>query len=313
MVSKQQNMLEPIAEVQAVGDPEENMMNNSRVISSAFLVIGLAIAAFAFKTTNHSEKAILATDKNNPPIANTINGNAGSPQEIQAPAQTKANSYDGPSVQYVGSNEKYDHSLLGENARIYSAYDNSTLETLADGGDLLAAKVLANRLITNPPIDSLNDEPEENIKRWEEYLQKKKKYIEMSLIYGDMELVKSAAHLSMGGFDPRDHAQVRDAVLEELAFLEFAALRGLQTKKYQDAPRVLNRYSGMLHKPLILSQEDKSHILERAQEIYDDLEAKRKAMNLGPFEEIEDKKHNKFFPEYDPAKDYLDAMGENAF
>jgi hypothetical protein len=70
----------------------------------------------------------------------------------------------------------------------------------------------------------------------------------------------------------------------------------------------------MMKTPLVLSEGDKTQIREQAKAIYYDLEGKRRALHLGSFENIEDTNlHNKFFPEYDPTKDYFKAMGENAF
>jgi hypothetical protein len=82
--------------------------------------------------------------------------------------------HNGPVVQYVGAVEKYDYSLLGENALIYKTYDDNILETLANGGDVLAIKVLADQLISNMPDDDPNLTSEENRKCWDEYKQKKK-------------------------------------------------------------------------------------------------------------------------------------------
>jgi hypothetical protein len=97
-----------------------------------------------------------------------------------------------------------------------------------------------------------------------------------------MELVGSAANLSVDAYDLRDQTQLRSAVLEGLAFLEFKAMRGMQSHKYVEAPWILKRLNKNLSAPL-LSQGEKSHIRERAQAIYDDLEVKRKVLNLGSF------------------------------
>ena len=122
----------------------------------------------------------------------------------------------------------------------------------------------------------------------------------------------SALQLTLlDNIDPSDPAQVRNQALGELAFLEFAAMRGLESKKYAEAPWVIKLFNDHLG---VLTQEDKTHIRERAKAIYDDLEDKRRALNLGSFEDIENPNlHNKFFPEYDPTKDYIKTMGENAF
>lgn len=289
-------------------------MNNVRLLVSALVVTGLVISIFIFNyvipysdeiVSDKSDGAALTLKKEGSNIAVL-------PQQEEATAENNIDTpYSGPMVQYVGAVEKYDNSLLGENARIYKTYDDNTLVALAEGGDLLAIKVLADRSFREHQGIIPDDKLEEEMKRLNDYRQKKKKYVELSLVYGDMELVDSAAILSVSAYDRRDQTQLRSAALEELAFLEFKAMRGMQTAKYLKAPWVIKRYSKQFATPLVLSQEEKAHIRERAQAIYDDLEAKRKALNLGVFEDVEESYYEP--PGYNPTRDYMDAMGENAF
>jgi hypothetical protein len=48
-------------------------------------------------------------------------------------------------------------------------------------------------------------------------------------VYGDMELLSSAAAVLLGNYDPRDPTQVRRQALGRLAFLEFPAMRELES------------------------------------------------------------------------------------
>ncbi len=174
-------------------------------------------------------------------------------------------------------------------------------------------KVLAERLTDHPaPYDpSLTEE--ENLRRSKEHRQKRNRYYELSLIYGDMEILEIAASILPDSYDPRDSAQVRSTALDELAYWEFAAMRGLQAKKYQRVPWVIKKYNHRLDTPLELTKDDKTYIRQKAQTIYNDLEAKRMALGLGPFKDLEDTKYAYTPPDYDPLQDYLEAMGDHAF
>lgn len=221
-----------------------------------------------------------------------------------------------PGIQYVGP-IKPDTSLYGDIAEIYRTYDNETLEALADGGDVMAIKVMAHRLIMNPSSLNATDEREmeEELKLWEEYKRKREKYIELSLIYGSTDFSSDSATLDYKHWIPGRSTQteIRNALLEKLAVIEFIAMRGLQGQKLLIVPHTINSFENYLDEPVRLTEQDKAYIRDRAQAIYDHYEARRAELGLGPFVDIEE--YNSSFLDgiYDPIQEYLDAMGDNAF
>ncbi len=287
-------------------------MNNLRLLVSVTAITLLVIAAIAFNYVTTPNDETVSSDGTAHTVKKVGDSVAALPQQEGSPAENIVDTpYRGPVVQYIGSVEKYDNSLLGENARIYEDYDDETLTILADGGDLLAIKVLAGRLTDNIPSYDSNLDAEENRRIHKEYVEKRNRYYELSLVYGDMELLNTAAIMLLGRFDPRDSTELRSKAIGQLAYLEFAAMRGMQTKKYLEAPWVIKSYNEKFATPLTLSQEEKVLIRERAKAIYDDLEAKRRALNLGAFEDIKESYYE--IPGYNPTQDYVNAMGENAF
>lgn len=282
-------------------------MTNKHLFAGTLLIAAVALGAYILHDesapSEESASSVLPLGKESSvPAAVTKSNGVERENPVVSP----------PIIQYVDP-IKPDTSLHGENASIYRAYDNTTLEALAEGGDLMAIKVLAHQLVSNPPSEESFEglEMEEGRELLEEYKQKKRKYLELSLIYGDLGLLDSVGTVYASGYDFRDPAQARNAVLEELALLEFAAMRGRQSKKYVEAPYVVKEYSEYLDDPLVLTEFDKNHIRERAQAIYDGYETQREELGLGPFEDIEEDYSH--IHGYQPTQEYEEAMGKNAF
>ena len=220
-----------------------------------------------------------------------------------------------PMIQYVGP-IKPDTSVYGETADIYRTYDIATLEELAASGDLMAIKVLAHSklmLATEQELESLSKEEGHNLLL--EKRRKKEQYLELAMIYGDTELASYASTLLHEDSWAPNHntpAEIHNSLLKKLAFWEFIAMRGNQLQKFNEVPGVISVYSDFLGEPLILTTEDKTQIRDRAQAIYDNYEAKREELGLGPFEDIQEEIVS-HYPGHNPTQEYIDEMGDNAF
>lgn len=195
-----------------------------------------------------------------------------------------------PMIQYIGP-VKPDTSVYSETADIYRTYDDDTLENLAEGGDIMAIKVMATRLMENPPsMDEVSEEEiQQEIKLQEEYEKKLKRYFDLALAYGDTELADYASSMYGRGWrNPRNtQSEIHNALLEKLAFAEFIEMRGDQSQKLKSASFIMESFSRFLGEPVILTEDDKVLIHNRAQVIYNDLEAQREELGLGPFENSE--------------------------
>ncbi len=289
------------------------LMKNIRLLGGAACIAALVIGAYTLRhnVINPSDNnAGPANQRTEPARLAKSAGNKASatvPNTRNA-EQRSPTTYDGPAIEYPDYVKTTDNSLYGDNAPVYKAYDNNTLKTLAEGGDVLAMKVLVHRLGKNPPPYDPTLGEAENHRRSTEYLQQIHRYTELPVVYGDMEMLDRVTEQSID-YDPRDPKQVRRATLERLAYLEFAAMRGLQSRKYGLAPILIQIYGEQLGAPITLTDDDKTYIRQKAQDIYNDLEAKRNALGLGPFKDIEEP----HFSGLDPFQDYIKAMGDNAF
>src|SRR5690606_7263620 len=109
-------------------------------------------------------------------------------------------------------------------ADIYRTYDDDTLEALAEGGDLMAIKVLAHQMTgVSPDQETEGLDLEEKRQYRKERGQKKKKYLELAMVYGDTELAIYASRLHEDDWTPRrsSQAEIRSSLLKKLAFWEF--------------------------------------------------------------------------------------------
>lgn len=279
------------------------------LFSGVLLLTTIVVSVYAWRYSTTPWKGNASDMVDRPSVTREARSAVGANPQENIPKSEQA---EPSSTQYIGPMES-ETSLRGPNARIYHTYDDETLKALADGGDVMAIKEVAHRLIRNSPsqefLDGLTVEEEREF--WEKRKQKKKKYLELAIVYGDTELFDHAEDLYGEDYDISNPVEVREALLEKLAFFEFVAMRGNQSRKYASVPGLINVYGERLKEPLVLTEDDKAFIRERAQAIYDSYETQRENLGLGPFENIEEYHRN--IPGYEPFQEYQETMGDNAF
>ena len=144
-----------------------------------------------------------------------------------------------------------------------SEYDSYSLETLAKLGDTGDIKALHKLALITPNKDQ------------------RKKILEQAAVYGS---TGALAHLgimttTIGAVgDSKTPEEKKQLAKEALAYYEAAVLRGDWDAKMSFSESALRLVSGEL------AEQDQRDIQKRAQEIYDDLQAKRTTMGLGDFD-----------------------------
>jgi len=164
----------------------------------------------------------------------------------------------------------------------YGTYDISTLESLANSGDVKAMKVLSLRYLELALNNKISSE------QMIEYSEKKNHYTSKAIIYGDREMLslmpelkKEISHLESTGLTPEEK---HSTILNVLAHYEFMGLRGSMRDKYDGQRLFFKTYSDSLGLPSSLSEADKNTVRAKAKEIYDAQEKKRIEIGLGPFD-----------------------------
>lgn len=164
----------------------------------------------------------------------------------------------------------------------YGTYDISTLESLANSGDVKAMKVLSLRYLELALSNKISSE------QMIEYSEKKNHYTSKAIIYGDREMLslmpelkKEISHLESSGLTPEEK---HNTILNVLAHYEFMGLRGSMRDKYDGQRLFFKTYSDSLGLPSSLSEADKNAVRTKAKEIYDAQEKKRIELGLGPFD-----------------------------
>ncbi|HTF97641.1 MAG TPA: hypothetical protein VL995_16005 [Cellvibrio sp.] len=251
-------------------------MNNFKYILFGAAILGLAgIGLYNFQvTSSSSERSVIERDKNIEELALPPTDHA-IPQSVVVPkaAEWRADGASAPSEPW-NSPHGYEevvtwreqHGYFSQSdMQTYKAYGMDTLENLANDGDLKAIHALAELKVKEGDVEKVRD------------------------VYLRGAVLGSTAALSMAGRITRPHLDMskyqRDGgekrfrldMLEALSLLEVALIRGDRGESVSEQLREMK-------KEISLTQEDEETINKRAAEIYSDLESKRYAIGLGPFD-----------------------------
>ncbi|MDO3386763.1 hypothetical protein QWI17_13030 [Gilvimarinus sp. SDUM040013] len=204
-------------------------------------------------------------------------------------------------------------SLRSKDAFVYRSYDEATLEALAAERDILAVKELANRIVRTRVSDEYlsNLSVREEAEFWEKRDQNLKRYTDLAIILGDTQVMEYAEKFYGEEAYSRDSEKMKEGLLAKFSFMEFSAMRGNTSYKYQSAPALLQGLEESRGSKIVLSDQDKVVIREKAKELYDYYEARRIKLGLPPFEYADEEAP--IIPGYSLTEEYSLEMGENAF
>lgn len=253
------------------------LMSNFKFVLYGAAILGLVgVSLYSYQiTSNANEKTVIESDKDfkeivPPSTDQTV------PQSV---AVTKTNADVGVDVPLMSSESwnsphgyeevitwREQHGYFSQSdMQTYKAYSMDTLENLANDGDLKAIHALAELKVKEGDVEKVRD------------------------VYLRGAVLGSTAALSMAGRITRPHLDMskyqRDGgekrfrldMLEALSLLEVALIRGDRGESVSEQLREMK-------KEISLTQEDEETINKRAAEIYSDLESKRYAIGLGPFD-----------------------------
>jgi hypothetical protein len=162
----------------------------------------------------------------------------------------------------------------------YKNYDESTLRTLANGGDIRALHELADRYI----YGKISGPEGHGVKATNELFWK-------AAVYGSTEALSGLA-LNKETLDYSDtgpERENRQHALEILSLYNTAALRG------DEWPNLVNAKDFKFLNHINLSDDEKKYIEQRSQEIYNDLLQKRIELGLGDFDNSQPESVKKYF------------------
>jgi hypothetical protein len=158
----------------------------------------------------------------------------------------------------------------------YQHYDPKTLESLAETGDLKAIEALAGLHLSNGDRQSAI------------------RYYEIGAVRGSTEAIEMLGIMAT----PKSSIETekrRPAALEALAINKVLELRGDEERFKMETDALINFYESFFNEKLNISFEDQDKIDQRALEIYNDWEAKRKELGLGEFDNSKPLGAKKFF------------------
>lgn len=172
-------------------------------------------------------------------------------------------------------------ALEWQDDKIYESYDITTLESLSNSGDVRAMTHLAERYAKDF-IDK--GEPDKGFELRNHLYFK-------AASYGSTDALLKLGLAAYTG-TLRSPLQGRELALEALAYYEVAAVRGDRFGK------LLLGSLPVKENELVLTDADSAYIETRAEEIYQDLQRKRRELGLGEFDND--------VPE--PVKRYFDRL-----
>lgn len=165
-----------------------------------------------------------------------------------------------------------------QDQKIYESYDTAALESLANGGDIRAMVILADRY-AQEYID--NGESEKGFELAQQLFLKAASYGSTdALLRLGITAETSIYKTSLEG---------RDRALEPLAYYEVAAMRGDRIGKLLPAEHY------RMEKQLVLTEKDLAYLETRAEEIYQDLQRRRHELGLGEFDNNVPESVNRYF------------------
>jgi hypothetical protein len=167
-------------------------------------------------------------------------------------------------------------TFLDEVLDEYSDYDISTLQQLADTGDLKAMASLIKKYVSPEYVDKYG-------------LVYSMPLMKLAAAYGSTDAFEqyATAYNALNGYDVAP-AVKRATVLEVLAWQNAAALRG------DILPNHLAG-SDIKRENIELSEQDIAAIRQRSQQIYDEAQEQRRQLGLGDFDNSVPPEVKKFF------------------
>jgi hypothetical protein len=145
----------------------------------------------------------------------------------------------------------------------YNGYDDDTLHTLADNGDLRALTILADKKISSGDVDIA------------------RQYLSRAVVIGSTAaIIKLAIMAQPDQYDVRglSDKQKVDASIEALSLYRFAALRG-------DTDAANRGFNSLVElRDLHIEESDARRISNRASEIFNDYRAQRLAIGYEDFD-----------------------------
>lgn len=168
----------------------------------------------------------------------------------------------------------------------YNGYDEVTLNTLADSGDIRAMHKLAEHYASR---DNLSDADKAVIS--DIYREAAVYGSTFALLY--LGVQQESAYANLSADDPKRH----ETAIEILSTYNLAALRGDKMPNISRASYFLSQNN------IQLSDEDKQTIQSRSQEIYNNLARHRYALSLDEFDNSVPESVSQYFSEVEAVQE----------
>jgi hypothetical protein len=241
----------------------------------------LAGAFFVLNKQSNSATSFPSTDEN-AMEANAL-ASSGSAASIKEKAIPKSNDHSIAAKKFTKADENEFAKWMSERGHFtnkergdYEHYDQKTLESLADAGDIKAIEALGSLHLKNVNFDAATH------------------YYELGAIRGSTMSIATLGLIAapIPGLDDENR---RSAVIEGLAINKVLELRGDEESAKSQTDDLTKSYQRLFNEQLNISFEEQSKIDQRAEEIYSNWEAKRRELGLGEFDNSKSLGVKKFF------------------
>lgn len=158
-----------------------------------------------------------------------------------------------------------------EDLSAYQSYSDDDLNSLIKNGDVRAMDLQARKLVEKKMLEAAK------VLYW------------MAAVHGSSAGLRSLAFLSepdykLGETVEEHNVAYRQSVIESLALMQTASLRGDIRNAAQGVKSIKQLYESQAKAPLALSSEEQFYIENRGQEIYEQLQRQRRDLGLGDFD-----------------------------